>query len=93
MYIVPPKLNKDVLLAGLKIWEAALYLSAILGSIALKSILLVGIVIASTILTVRWDGDINAYGFMATVFRYLTSAQTFLRKGELNEEDKNQFTL
>ena len=66
---------------GLTIAEAIVYLILILGSIALKSLILAAIVITSVLCSIRYADNKNIYGYILVAYRYYHPAQIFLREG------------
>jgi hypothetical protein len=80
MYIVPPKLQRRLLIGGLTVPEALLYLGLFLLFVLIKSIPLLAMSCTSALLSWRFNSERNAYFFFKILYKYYRPSQVFTRR-------------
>lgn len=80
LFLVPPKLQRGLLLIGLKVSEWVIILALVVTIFITRSYSLIAIPIAIYCLCCRPTDNKNAFGYLKTRFRYYLTAQQFTRK-------------
>lgn len=80
MYIVPPKLQKKMLIGGLNVFETLVSMGVAILFIIMSALHLLWIVILFMLLSWRFANDRNTFYYFLILFKYYNPAQTFTRR-------------